>query len=241
MTPRDVFVTGGTGYIGRALLEALVQRGHSVRALVRIGAERKLPAGVLHVIGDALDARSYAARVAPADTLVQLVGTPHPGPAKAAEFQRVDLPSGLAAVDACVDARVRHLVYVSVAHPAPVMHAYIAARSTVEARIHEAHASTGLQATILRPWYVLGPGHYWPYLLLPLYAIGRAIPSTRAGAERLGLVSHAQMVAALVEAVESPPAESEEQLRVWDVPRIRISALSPSIPRTRDAARGSSA
>jgi dTDP-6-deoxy-L-talose 4-dehydrogenase (NAD+) len=33
--PRDVFITGATGYIGRRLTDALVARGHRVRALVR--------------------------------------------------------------------------------------------------------------------------------------------------------------------------------------------------------------
>ena len=40
------------------------------------------------------------------------------------------------------------------------------------------------------------------------------------GAQRLGLVTHAQMVAALVEAVEHPPDESSSEPRVWEVPRI---------------------
>ena len=31
----DVFVTGGTGYLGRPLIEALLARGHTVRALTR--------------------------------------------------------------------------------------------------------------------------------------------------------------------------------------------------------------
>jgi uncharacterized protein YbjT (DUF2867 family) len=220
MIPRHVFVTGGTGYIGLALLDALVTRGHKVRALVRPASAARLPAGVGPVFGNALDADSYADEVPPADTFVQLVGTPHPAPRKAAEFARVDLPSGFAAVKASVQAHVRHLVYVSVAHPAPVMHAYIAAREAVEARIAEACASTWLAATILRPWYVLGPGHRWPYLLTPLYALGRALPATRAGARRLGLVTHAQMVAALVEAVEHPPDGSSSEPRVWEVPRI---------------------
>ena len=220
---RDVFVTGGTGYIGRALLEALVTRGHDCRALVRPSSAARLPAGVAPVFGNALDAGSYADEVPPADTFVQLVGTPHPGPRKAAEFARVDLPSGLAAVNASLQANVRHLVYVSVAHPAPVMHAYIAARTAVEARIGQACATSWLAATILRPWYVLGPGHRWPYLLKPLYALGRALPSTRAGAQRLGLVTHAQMVAALVEAVEHPPDSSSSEPRVWEVPRIARS------------------
>jgi uncharacterized protein YbjT (DUF2867 family) len=221
--PRHVFVTGGTGYIGLALLDALVTRGHKVRALVRPASAALLPPGVSPVFGNALDAASYADEVPPADTFVQLVGTPHPGPRKAAEFARVDLPSGLAAVNASVQASVRHLVYVSVAHPAPVMQAYIAARMAVEERIGVACATTWLAATILRPWYVLGPGHRWPCLLAPLYALGRAVPTTRAGAQRLGLVTQTQMVAALVEAVEHPPDNSSSEPRIWEVPRIARS------------------
>jgi nucleoside-diphosphate-sugar epimerase len=217
---RHVFVTGGTGYIGRALLRALSARGHRVRALVRPGAEQRLPPGVEWSHGDALDARSYSWQVSHADTFVQLVGTPHPGAGKAAEFRRVDLTSGLAAVEASVAAGVRHLVYVSVAQPAPVMREYVAARAEVEARIRAAHAQHGLAATVLRPWYVLGPGHRWPYLLVPFYALARGFSATLAGAERLGLVTQAQMVAALVQAVEWPPHIDLEP-RVWEVPRIR--------------------
>jgi hypothetical protein len=45
------------------------------------------------VIGDALDAGTYTHAIAPADTLVHLIGTPHPTPAKAASFRSVDLVS----------------------------------------------------------------------------------------------------------------------------------------------------
>ncbi len=37
MTKRLVFVTGGTGYIGRSLIKGLIARGHQVRALARLG------------------------------------------------------------------------------------------------------------------------------------------------------------------------------------------------------------
>jgi len=92
---RSVFVAGGTGYVGQRLISRLLERGHEVRALVRSGSEKKLPAGCTLVFGNALDGASYAAQIAPADTFVQLVGVAHPSPAKGVEFRRIDLPSGL--------------------------------------------------------------------------------------------------------------------------------------------------
>ena len=212
-----MFVTGGTGYIGRALIEALRERGYMVHALVRPGSEAKLPSAALPVIGNALDASTFASTIPRGATLVHLVGTPHPSPAKAAEFRRVDLASIRATTAAAQRAGARHLIYVSVAHPAPVMQAYIAARQEGESLV----VASGIPATILRPWYVLGPGHRWPYLLVPLYATLRWLPATRGGAERLGLVTRRAMIAALVRAVETPPPEG---VRIVEVPEIRRAA-----------------
>jgi uncharacterized protein YbjT (DUF2867 family) len=212
--PHRVFVTGGTGYVGRPLIAQLLERGHEVRALVRPGSEKKLPAGCQAVPGDALDGKSYASYIAPADTFLQLVGVSHPNPSKAAEFRSVDLASGQSAVEAARSAGVQHFVYISVAHPAPMMKAYIEVRSQCEAMIGQ----SGLNATILRPWYILGPGHRWPYLLLPIYKLMELLPSTREGATRLGLVTLQQMVQALVHAVESPA----QGVHIVEVPQIRV-------------------
>ena len=78
-----IFVTGGTGYVGRPLITHLLQRGHEVRALVRPGSEKKLPAGCQAILGDAVDGKSYASKLPPSDTFVQLVGVSHPNPSKA--------------------------------------------------------------------------------------------------------------------------------------------------------------
>ena len=206
------------GYIGRALISVLLERGHGIHALVRPGSETKLQAGALPVIGDALDASTFASAILPGTTLIHLVGTPHPSPSKAAEFLRVDLTSIRATTAAAQRAGVQHLIYVSVAHPAPVMRAYVAAREEGE-RLVEA---SGIPATILRPWYILGPGHRWPYLLMPVYAALRRFPSTREGAERLGLVTRPEMIAALVKAVEIPPARG---VRIVEVPEIRKAVI----------------
>jgi uncharacterized protein YbjT (DUF2867 family) len=216
MEKHVVFITGGTGYLGRGLIPELLGRGHAVRALVRADSQRRLPPQVELVRGNALQAETFISAVAPADTLVHLVGTPKPSPAKAAEFRAVDLSSVRAAIAAALHAQVRHFVYVSVAQPAPVMQAYIAVRQEGEALIR----ASGLAATLLRPWYVLGPGHRWPYLLRPLYALFEWMPATRAGALRLGLVTRRQMVAALVRAVEQPASG----IRIVEVPEIRAAA-----------------
>ena len=218
MTPsRDVLVTGSTGYMGTRVIPTLVARGHRVRALTRAASRGRVPAGAEPIVGNALDAASIATALRPEDTLLHLVGTPHPSPAKAKEFVDVDLQSVRAAVEAARAAGVSHIVYVSVAQPAPVMRAFLAVRAEGERLIRE----SGVAATILRPWYVLGPGHRWPYALLPHYAVMRLVPRFRDGAERLGLVTIRQMLAAMVNAVESSPRAGE--VRVLAVPDIRAS------------------
>ena len=209
----NVFITGASGFMGSRLAAELVRRGHTVRGLVRRGSECRLPAGCEPVTGDALDASTYRDRLSGCDTLVHLVGVSHPSPAKAAQFRSVDLAGALAAVSAAREAGVAHLVYVSVAHPAPVMREYIAARTQAE----EAIRASGLNATILRPWYVLGPGRWWPFALVPVYWLMEALPATRASARRLGLVRWRQMIAALAQAVEKPA----RGVRVVEVPEIR--------------------
>jgi uncharacterized protein YbjT (DUF2867 family) len=163
--------------------------------------------------GDALDPASFQGKLDGADTLVHLVGVAHPSPAKAAAFREVDLASLRAAATAARHAAVKHFVYLSVAQPAPLMHAYLAARADGEALL----GASGIASTILRPWYVLGPGHRWPLALLPLYWLAERLPATHETAQRLGLVSIDQMVSALVAAIEDPPAER----RILDVPAIR--------------------
>ena len=106
ISPRRVFVTGGTGYMGRRLITDLLGRGHHVQALVRAGSERKLPRGCAWVVGDTLNAVSYAQHVPPADTFVQLVGASHPSPSKAIQFEEIDLASAKAAITAAEQARV---------------------------------------------------------------------------------------------------------------------------------------
>ena len=209
--PKTVFIAGATGYIGQRLCRNLLQRGHTVLALARSGAESKLPPACRVVLGDALDAVSYAAQVPEGCVFVHLVGVAHPSPAKAQQFMDIDLASVRAAL--CAAQRAAHFVYISVAQPAPVMADFIRARQVAEQLIEQ----SGMSASILRPWYVLGPGHRWPLLLLPLYWLARCFACTRPTAQRLGLVTLAQMLNALTHAIE----QALPGLRFYDVEKIR--------------------
>ncbi len=209
----EVFITGGTGYLGRHLIPRLLERGYRVRALVRDESRSNLPAGCEPIVGNALNSQTYREKIFPADTFVHLVGTSDPNPLKAEQFRKVDLASVEMAVAAAVAADVRHFVYVSVAQPAPVMKAYVQVRAECEQVVRD----SGLNATILRPWYILGPGHWWPYVLIPFYKILERLPLTADNARRLGLVRLPQMISALVAAVMEPGSG----VRIWDVTRIR--------------------
>ena len=210
-----MFVAGGTGYLGRHVIPVLLARGHRVRALVRRGSEAKAPRGCEIVVGNTLDRATFAHAIAPADTFLQLVGVPHPSPSKARQFIDVDLRSAMESIAAAKESAIAHFVYVSVAQPAPVMQVYQHARHEAE----RALAASGLPHTILRPWYVLGPGHRWPYVIVPIYWLLERLPSTRETARRLGLVTLSQMVQALVAAIEHPA----EEARIVEVPEIKRS------------------
>jgi uncharacterized protein YbjT (DUF2867 family) len=200
----------------------LLARGHEVRALTRIPSVARLPVGCHPVFGSAVG-DGYQSHVPQGCTFVHLVGVAHPSPAKAEQFRTVDLASLRVSVGAAQQAQARHFVFVSVAHPAPAMKAYVAVRQECEQIIRD----SGLNATILRPWYVLGPGHRWPYLLLPFYWLMERMPSKRETALRLGLVTLPQMLTALVAAIEKP----SRGIEIIEVPAIRAAAAG-SLPRT---------
>ncbi|MFP5247883.1 MAG: hypothetical protein ACLGH0_14410, partial [Thermoanaerobaculia bacterium] len=149
----------------------------------------------------------------PSDTFIQLVGVPHPSPAKAEEFKKIDLTAIRESVRAASGTSIRHFVYLSVAHPAPVMKAYIAVREEGERLVRD----SGIPATFVRPFYVLGPGHWWPYFFLPLFKLF-AEP-------HLYPVKLHDIVCTMADAVEQPP----DAVRIIEAPEIR-GAASPARP-----------
>ena len=56
---QNIFITGGTGYMGTRLIKALQNQDYYIRALVRKGSEHKLPEECEIIPGNVLDTVSY--------------------------------------------------------------------------------------------------------------------------------------------------------------------------------------
>jgi uncharacterized protein YbjT (DUF2867 family) len=195
-----IFITGSTGYLGTRLIAKLLEEGYCIKALCRKGAAYKLPPGCEIITGDALLADSYKDAIAPASVFIHLVGVGHPSPRKQKEFQQIDLVSVQQAVLACKNSGITHFIYLSVAqYPTRMMRIYQLIRKEGEKILIE----EGIPSSFMRPWYVLGPGHWWPVILMPVYLLMKLF--TPAAFTQLQIVTIRQMINALIYAVKNPP------------------------------------
>lgn len=213
-----VFITGGTGYIGSRIIPILNSNGFNVTALARKESLNKLPSCCNAVEGNALDENSFKEFVTGCDIFIQLAGVSHPSPAKKEEFKKIDLASVKASVNAAKYAGVKHFIYLSVAQPAPMLKEYIEVRKHGE----ELLAESKIPSSIIRPWYIIGPGHYWPLILKPVYKICEWIPATREQAINLGLVKLEEMLSTILYSVKNPPAG----IKIYRTEDIRNSCQS---------------
>ena len=157
-----VFLTGGTGYVGAAVLDALVRGGHHVDASVRNneGAARVQARGATPVLGDLAQPASWRDAAAAADGVVHA----------AAEYGPRQRPFDATVVDTLVALPAkadRFVVYTSgiwvlgpapspVDETAPVNPIEMVAwRPAHEQRILET-AAAGVRAIVIRPGIVYG-------------------------------------------------------------------------------------
>lgn len=213
---KNVYITGGTGYIGSRIIPILIRNGFNVTALARKDSLAKLPPCCKAVEGNALDENTFMEYVKGCTTFIQLVGVSHPSPAKKEQFKTIDLASVKASVKAAKNANVKHFVYLSVAQPAPMMKEYIEVRKQGEAILNE----SGIPSSVIRPWYIIGPGHYWPIILKPIYKILEWIPATREQAINLGLIKLEEMLNTILHTAKNPPKEGMKIYRTKDIRNI---------------------
>ncbi len=180
---RRVLVTGAGGFIGSHLVAALVERGASVRALIRYtsrgdrGAlawlDGELGDDVEVVLGDVRDAESVAAATAGTDVVLHLaaqIAIPY-SYVNPRDFFETNVLGTFNVARAALDHDVSRVVHTSTSevygtaqtvpitedHPLETQSPYAASKLGADKLIDSFHRSFDLPATVLRPFNTYGP------------------------------------------------------------------------------------
>ncbi len=163
-----LLVTGGTSFVGRAVLRHLSAAGHQVRALLRPARHSAgLPVGVPvdAALTSLADRRGVRAALVGVSTVIHVGAALNPGCRE--EARRLDVEGTRNLAEAASEAGVRHLIYLS--HlGADRTSAYPLQRAKAEAEEHV--RSSGLRHTILRLATVYGPGDHFTTSMAKLLA-----------------------------------------------------------------------
>ncbi len=220
----DVLVTGGTGYFGVRLVQALRLRGARVRVLARPSTDTKrLEAlGAQIARGDVTDPASLGAAVEGRPVVIHAAGRVSDwGPRR--EFFRVNAQGTANIVAACRGAGVRRLVHLgsltvlglprdgalideTATPPAAPADAYTASRLSGERIVRAAHGEGGLETVVVRCGLIWGPGE--PTILPRILALlrrGRMV-YPGGGRNHLGLAYVDNLVEGVILAATVPAA-----------------------------------
>jgi NADH dehydrogenase len=214
MVGRRVFVTGGSGFVGSAVIEELIVRGYQVNALVN---RRKLNrADVNSIPGGLFSEAALDEGMHAADAVIHLVGIIMERPAKGITFERMHYEGTRRVVDAARRNGVRRYVHMSALGTRPDA---VSEYHKTKYRAEEYVRASSLEWTIFRPSFIHGPrGEFiqmeakWarrkapPFLFMPYFGAGAL---GRGGAGQLQPVYVGDVARAFVDALEKPDTVGE--------------------------------
>ena len=157
-----VLVTGGTGYLGRAIVRSLIDRGHEPIVLAR-RAGRNVPCPAIE--GDVRDHRAMRDAVRGVDGVIHAAAVVSMWQQDAADFDRINVGGLETLLDVCAIEKTSRIVVTSSFLALPPagatrpLEANGYQRSKVRAReVARAAAARGLPVVTIVPGVVYGPG-----------------------------------------------------------------------------------
>lgn len=204
--PMEALITvfGGTGYVGRRLVERLAQRGARVRVVARRMPQQKLP-GVEYRRGSIANRAAVERELAGASAAVNLVGTT--AAADEREFFALHCEAPRHIAEAARRAGATRFVQVSamgVAKDAPA--AADRSKAAGEIAVREAFPD----ATLVRPALVLGPGNHFSARFAPLVRSLPALPLIGGGHTRFQPIHVEDLAECMARALERPGAAGRD-------------------------------
>lgn len=190
--PMRAFITGGSGFIGGHLVEALVSRGYEVRALVHL-APLQTHYRVETVHGDICDKELLSRSLEGTDILFHLASALGSAAIGRREFRRINALGTENVLEAAGSAGVGRAVHLSSAgvfgavskgetaiESSPPKPITIYDRTKLEGeRAALRFAQAGLDVVIVRPGWAYGPGDRRTFKLIKAVCGGRFIMATR--------------------------------------------------------------
>ena len=174
----NTLVLGGTGFVGRAVCEALASLSASDRIVVPTrrlahGDGVKMLPTVDLVVADVHDDAALTRLVAGCDVVINLIAILH---GNAANFQRVHVELPRRLIDACHGAGVRRIVHVSALGLGPpgatAPSDYLRSKAAGEAVL----STSGLEVSVLRPSVIFGAHDRFTNLFARLQSLAPVIP-----------------------------------------------------------------
>ena len=148
-----VFVTGGSGFVGSAVLDELAKRQFEISALVRDDSSFAARPMVQPIAGDLLDPAALDRGMRDCQAVIYLVGIIMEKPSKQITFERIHVQGTRAVVDAAAKNGVKRYIHMSA----------LGAREGAASEYHrtkyaaEQHVrASALEWTILRPSLIHG-------------------------------------------------------------------------------------
>lgn len=149
-----IFLTGGTGFVGRNMIEPLLGEGHSIRALVRNPAKvQTSEQRVEWIAGDVVEGSGLDQGIAGCDAVVHLVGIIVEKGENT--FEQVHQVGTRNVVEAAKRAGIKRFIQMSALGVRPDG---VAAYQTTKWRGEEEVRRSGIPYCILRPSLIFGPG-----------------------------------------------------------------------------------
>lgn len=198
-----VFLTGGTGFVGREISRQLIAAGHQVRALVRNGSEQKLalPEQIDVYHGDLTATGNLSEALRDCDAVVHLIGIIREFPSKGITFQRLHIEAVRTMIAATEAAGIKRFVHMSANGVRPNAQAFYH-QSKWEAE--ELLRASSLDWTILRPSIIFGPDGEFVTMLADLIRKMPVIPVIGKGNYRMQPVAITEVAASFVRALTLP-------------------------------------
>lgn len=167
------FIAGGTGFIGKHLVNALSKDGYKVRCLVRTEEKAVIckKAGFEAAIGDITDRESVKGRLDNCDIVVHLVGIIEEKGDMT--FEKVHVEGTRNLIDEAKKANVKHVFYQSALGAS--VNSWAKYYKT-KAEAEEIVRTSGIPYTIFRPSLVVGSGDGFTEKLKELVRLGPIVP-----------------------------------------------------------------